>query len=118
VTRGSKTGDGRWPHIDLVVTKHPTLVAVLRERGVIDEATPILERATREDVKGKHVLGLLPNYLASLAASITEVPMRLTNEDCLAMHRGELTLERTRAVAGDPVTYRVERIVADGSDVG
>jgi hypothetical protein len=104
------------PRPELVVTRQPYLVDILRERGVIDDTTPVLSRATRSAVKGKHVLGLLPNYLASLAASITEIPMRLTNEDYLAMHRGELTLERARAVVGDPVTYRVERIADDGAD--
>ncbi len=101
---------------DLVVSRQPILVDVLRERGIIDDATPVLEHATRNAVKGKHVLGLLPNYLASMAASITEIPMRLTNEDYMDMQRGKLSLARMRAVAGDPITYRVERFVLEGSD--
>jgi hypothetical protein len=104
------------PRPDLVVTRQPALVGVLRERGIITDTTPVLSTASRGEVKGKHVLGLLPNYLASLAASITEVPMRLSNEDYLAMHRGELSVERARAVAGDPVTYKVELLLADGID--
>jgi hypothetical protein len=102
------------PRPELVITRQPGLVDILRERGVIDDTTPVLARASRDAVRGKHVLGILPNYLASLAASITEIPMRLTNEDYIAMQRGELSLERARAVTGDPVTYRVERILDDG----
>ncbi len=101
---------------DLVVTRMPILVTVLRERGIIDDSTPVLSNATRNAVKGKHVLGLLPNYLASMAASITEIPMRLTNEDYMDMQRGKLSLARMRACAGDPITYRVERFVLEGSD--
>jgi hypothetical protein len=107
------------PRPELVVTRHArhaSFIDILLERGVIDDTTPVLSQATRSAVKGKHVLGLLPNYLASLAASITEIPMRLTNEDFLAMQRGGLTPERARAVTGDPVTYRVERILDNGAD--
>jgi hypothetical protein len=101
---------------ELVVTRHSVLVDVLRERGVIDDTTPVLSHATRGAVNGKHVLGILPNYLASLAASLTEAPMRLTNEDHLAMHAGTLSLERARKVIGDPVMYRIVRIPADWFD--
>jgi hypothetical protein len=104
------------PRPELVITRQPGLVDILRERGVIDDTTPAASHATRGIVRGKHVLGILPNYLSSLAASITEIPMRLTNEDYIAMQRGELSLERARAVTGDPVTYKVERIFDDGAD--
>jgi hypothetical protein len=105
------------PRPELVVTRLPNIfVDILRERGVIDDTTPVLARASRGEVRGKHMLGLLPNYLSSLAASITEIPMRMSNEDYVAMQRGELTAERARAVIGNPVTYRVERIPPDGVD--
>jgi hypothetical protein len=104
------------PRPELVVTRQPRLVDVLRERGIIDDTTPVLSHATRDEVRGKHVIGLLPNYLSSLAASITEIPMRLTNEDYIAMQRGELSPARARAVTGNPNTYKVVRIPADGVD--
>jgi hypothetical protein len=96
------------PKIDIVITRHAPLVALLRERGIITEDTPVLEHAAISDVAGKHVLGVLPHWLSSKAASVTEVPMAgLTQADREAMTRGDLTLERTREVAGDPVTYYV-----------
>lgn len=104
------------PRPEIVVTRQPMLADIMLERGLIDDMTPVVSSANRVAVRGKHVLGLLPNYLSALAASITEIPMRLTNEDYMAMQRGELSPERARAVTGDPVTYRVERILDDGAD--
>jgi hypothetical protein len=95
------------PKIDVVITRHHPLIKLLRERGIIDDSTPVLEHASASDVAGKHVLGVLPHHLSSRCASITEVPMALTQADREAMTRGDLTLERTREVAGEPVTYRV-----------
>jgi hypothetical protein len=108
----------RGPRPEIVVSKLQlqNLVPVLRERGIIDDATPITSRSNAAEVKGRHVLGLLPNYLASMAASITEIPMRLTNEDYVAMQRKGLSLERTRAVVSNPVTYKVEQLADDGVD--
>ncbi len=96
--------------IDLVVTRHRPLVELLLERGLITTDTPVLEHAKAEDVKGKHVLGVIPHWLSSLAASVTEVPMRLTQADREAMTRGDLGIERLREVADPPVTYCVEQM--------
>jgi hypothetical protein len=93
--------------IDLVVTRHRPLVDLLIERGIITTDTPVLEHASATDIAGKHVLGVLPHHLSSRCASITEVPMSLTQADREAMTRGDLSLERTREVAGDPATYYV-----------
>lgn len=96
------------PKIDIVITRHAPLVALLSERGLIDELTPVIQHATAGDVAGKHVLGVLPHWLSSKAASVTEIPMHgLTQEDREAMTRGDLSLERTREVAGEAVTYYV-----------
>ena len=95
--------------INLVVTRHRPLVDLLRERGIITAATPVLEHASISDVRGRHVLGVLPHHLSSQCASISEIPMSLTTADREAMQRGDLSLERTREVAGDPVTYVVRR---------
>lgn len=92
---------------DLVITRHRPLVDLLIERGIITTETPVLAHATISDVAGKHVIGVLPHHLSSKCASITEIPMALTQADREAMTRGDLSLERTREVAGDPVTYYV-----------
>lgn len=96
--------------IDLVITRHPSLVQYLIELGLADESTPVVEHASASDVRRKHVVGILPHHLSSLAASITEIPMRTTTADREAMQRGDLTLERLREVAGSPVTYTVQQV--------
>lgn len=138
VTCPACAGTGKDPLPVLVVTRHPVLVELLVERGLVATrrvcalcATPeaghpentcfsgnglvavaevpdveVLTHATAEDVRGKHVFGVLPLHLAAEAALVTEIPLDLRPEE-----RGvELDLERLREVAGPAVTYRVERI--------
>lgn len=89
----------------IIVARHPALVQYLIERGVCPEGTPVVAHATPEVVRHNHVYGVLPLHLAAEAALVTEVPLALTPED-----RGvELSIERMREIAGEPVTYRVER---------
>jgi len=87
----------------IVVTRHPALVDLLREREITDGTEGVLSHATPEDVRGQHVIGVLPLALAAEAASVTEVPLQMAPED-----RGqELGIERLRQIAGEPVTYAV-----------
>lgn len=87
----------------VVVTRHSALVAYLEEQGLIQGGTHVISHAKPWDVKGKHVIGVLPLALAALASSITEVPLVLPEEA-----RGrELTLEEIRSWAGTPCTYKV-----------
>ena len=87
----------------IVVTRHASLAALLRERGVIAEDARVIAHATPDDVRGARVIGVLPLALAALAESITEIPLTLTPEQ-----RGrELTLDELRACAGPATTYRV-----------
>lgn len=88
----------------VVVTRHPALVDLLRERGIIGEEARVIEHASPEDVRGKHVIGVLPLALAALAESVTEIPLKLTPE----MRGKELDLDTLRGIAGDAVTYKVE----------
>ena len=89
----------------IIITRHPALVQLLAERGIIDGTEAVLSHASPEDVCGRHVIGVLPLSLAAMAASVTEVPLALAPED-----RGqELGIDRLREVAGDAVTY----VVAD-----
>ena len=102
---------------DLVVTRHPHLVTVLRERGLITSETPVLEHVDApEQVDGKHVIGVLPHHLSSRAASITEIPMRWTLDDRKAMLSGDIEIDATRRAAGDPITYVVRAIERGGID--
>lgn len=63
--------------IEIVVTRHPALVAVLRERGMVPDGVTVIAHATANDVRGRHVLGVLPLALAAEAASLTEITMDL-----------------------------------------
>lgn len=85
----------------VVVTRHAGLVEYLEEAGIIPVGTPVIGQASIEDVKGKHVIGVLPNHLAVHAASITEIPLNIPAE----LRGKELTIEQVRQFAGEPATY-------------
>lgn len=87
----------------LIITRHNALVAYLIAKGYVSEDSEVIEHASPEVVKGKHVWGVLPHSLSCLTRSFTEVPMHLP-----AHKRGiELTLEDMYEYAGVPQTYVV-----------
>ena len=97
----------------VIVTRHLALLDYLEEKGVISskDRADVVAHATLKDVRNKQVIGVLPNFLACEAGSLTEIPLKLTPED-----RGkELSLERIREVAGDPVTYIVIKVPEDST---
>ncbi len=91
----------------VVITRHQALVAYLREIGLISPTDNVLSYAAAEDVRGRDVIGVLPLRLAALAASITEVPLRVPP----AARGRELSLDDVRRLAGEPVRY-VVRVVS------
>lgn len=90
----------------IVVTRHPALRELLVERGIISPDTPVISHASPDDIRNRHVIGVLPLSLAALAESVTEIPLRLTEE----MRGRELSIDDLRNIAGDVVTYRVTRV--------
>ena len=87
----------------VIVTRHPALVALLRERGIEGR---VLTHASPEDVRGRHVVGVLPLHLAALADLVTVPVMELRPED-----RGrELTLEEVRERFRGLETYSVKKV--------
>ena len=87
----------------VVVTRHQALIEYLIELELITAETPVISHASPGEIQGKDVIGVLPLSLASLAKSITEIPLALSPED-----RGkELSIERLREIAGKPLTYTV-----------
>ena len=88
----------------LVVTRHPALVAYLREREFIGDAE-VVAHATPAQVAGKDVWGVLPHNLSCLTNSFTEIPLDLPAE----LRGMELSIEQVRQYAGLPVTYKVTR---------
>ena len=91
----------------IVVTRHPGLLAVLREKGVIPASCEdFYSHATADLVRGNHVIGILPLGLAAEAASITEVTLSLPPE----MRGKELTEEEVRRFMTGVTSYKVTRI--------
>lgn len=90
----------------VVVTRHPALVEYLTELGVVPAGTEVVTHATAEQVRGRHVFGVLPLHLAAEAASVTEVTLRVPAE----LRGVELTLEQVRQFAGPLVEYKVYRV--------
>lgn len=87
----------------IIVTRHPALVTYLREIGLAQPDTEVVEHVTPEQIRGRVVIGVLP--LSQEAYSVIEVPL-----DIPAQLRGkELTIEQVREYAGSPVSLRVER---------
>ena len=91
----------------IVITRHAPLVEYLHEIGIIDDTARVIAHAAPDDVRGQHVIGVLPLSLAALCASVTDVPLSLTMDDRAAMQRGDLPIDRLREIAGAPVTYIV-----------
>ena len=90
----------------VIVTRHAALLQYLIEQGVVNSTTHVVAHATAEDVRGKHVFGVLPMRLAAEAAMLTEVSMNVPAE-----WRGqELTLDQIRACSPCLTTYVVHRV--------
>jgi hypothetical protein len=94
----------------VIVTRHPALVAVLREEFPQLKDAEVFEHITApSQVEGAVVFGVLPLHLACKAHAVVEVPLNLTPND-----RGrELTVEEMRERMGAPAAYVVGRIPMD-----
>lgn len=96
----------------LVVTRHKALVYYLIERGLVRADVRVIAHATPDDVRGRHVIGVLPLALAVEAEKVTEIPLQVPAE----LRGVELDLEQVRQYAGPPRTYKVEAI--DTEEIG
>ena len=61
----------------IVVTRHKALLEYLVKYGYVEKDVQHLTRARPEDIKGKHVYGILPNWLACHAGKLTELQLDL-----------------------------------------
>lgn len=77
---------------EVVVTRHPGLLEVLVEKGIATAETPVVSHAAVEDIRGKHVAGVLPLALAAECASVTEISLNIPAE----MRGKELTAAQVR----------------------
>jgi len=91
----------------LVVTRHKALVDYLLKKGVISEGRfEVMPHATPKDVRGRHVIGVLPHSLSCLTTSFSEVVLDLPLEK-----RGkELTLDDMLTHAKGLNTYKVTKL--------
>ena len=90
----------------VIVTRYLPLAEYLKAEGIVAPDTPVVFRVRPEDVKGRHVYGTLPVWLAAFAEKVTEyvlvVPPDVKPE---LLGVGEIgRYLRT------PVSYRVSRI--------
>lgn len=56
----------------IIVTRHIGLVEWLALRGLTGR---VIAQATPDDIRGRHVIGVLPLHLAALATIVTTVDM-------------------------------------------
>ena len=89
----------------IIVTRHAALLQFLMEQGLVEEGVQVLTHATAEDVRGKHVYGVLPMRLAAEAALLTEVSLVVP----LELRGKELSLENIKACNPAIATYRVAK---------
>lgn len=68
------------------------------------------DRHNAANVRGKHVIGVLPHHLSSKAASVTEVQLDWSLADREAMQRGDLDVDAVHRAARGLHTYRVQEI--------
>lgn len=90
----------------LVVTRYPALVQYMKNIGLIDKDTKHISHANIKDVKGKHVLGVLPYWLAAHCGKFTEIQLRVPSD-----RKGkELTLEEVEFYSLEPKTYEINEV--------
>ena len=90
----------------LVVTRYKSLVEYLKQLKLIDDKTKVLSHAKIDDVRNKHVLGVLPYWLSAHTGKFTEIQLRIPQEK-----RGkELTLEEIEFYSLKPKTYEVREV--------
>lgn len=77
---------------DVLVTRHPALVAHLKEIGLIDDDTEIVMNATKNSVEGRRVAGVLPYELAALCDVYKEIVCRVP----VSLRGRALTIEEVK----------------------
>lgn len=95
----------------IVVTRHNALIEYLKKNNVVQGDVRVIEQATPDDVRGNHVIGVLPLHLAALAGKVTVVDLNVPAE----LRGVELSLEQIEKYARGISSYIVR--VVDTNDV-
>lgn len=90
----------------LIVTRHKGLVDYLISEGIVETNVEVVAHATPENVRGRHVIGVLPHSLSCLTEKFTEIPLQVPPE----LRGVELTEADVRKWAAPAVTYKIEKI--------
>lgn len=90
----------------IVVTRHIALLQYLINNKYVESNVKHLSHATIDDIRGKHVFGIMPNWLSCHADKLTELQLRLPVEK-----RGiELTLKEIEFYIVKPKTYIIREV--------
>jgi putative CRISPR-associated protein (TIGR02620 family) len=90
----------------VVVTRHAALVEYLRHVGEVAGDVAVISHVTADQIKGKHVYGVLPLHLAAEAAQVTEIPLAIPAE----LRGKELSFEQMVQYAQPARTYIVKTV--------
>ncbi len=90
---------------NIIVTRHSSLVDVLREMYPELVGCPVVSHATYADVAGRHVYGILPLDLAAVADKVTAVTLMIPAD----LRGVELSAEQVLQYMTRGETYRVYR---------
>lgn len=91
----------------IVITQHQALIDFLKEINLISEDFEVISHASPEEIRGNHVIGILPLHLAVEAEKVTTVPLNIPKE----LRGQELSLDQIREFAGNPRTFIVKEEV-------
>lgn len=90
----------------IIVTRHRALVQYLMKHGYVPEDTEHVTFANPDQIAGKHVYGVLPNWLACHAGMLTEVQLRLPPDKRTV----ELTIDEVEFYAREPQTFIIKEV--------
>ncbi len=95
----------------IIVTRHGGLVEWLARHGIAGEVIPHVSDSAQ--VRGRHVIGALPLYLAAEAASVTVIDLPLLTPE----QRGkDLTPEEMDAAGAALKSYVVQTVQMEPGD--
>ena len=89
--------------MSIIITRHEALINVLKDMFNLGDDVRVIAHASREDIKGKHVYGVLPLHLAKYAKCVTTINLNIPQE----LRGVELTEAQVREYMDEPETFKV-----------
>lgn len=90
----------------VIVTRHRNLLEYLKLNNLIEQDVEAMSHVTKEDIQGKHVIGILPYYLAAQCEIFTELPLRIPYDK----KHTDLTLNEIGFYMQEPKTYIIREV--------